>query len=93
MATGGHDGVVRGYLVLSLVASIVLTVLVNVVLWIVPGVGERVGEALKRFAERMKPPTEESNRSAVRVVFPWRVMLVASLMVTVLLNLLVWVTR
>jgi hypothetical protein len=84
---------VRGYLVLSIVLSIVLTVVVNLVLWILPGAGERVGEALRRTAERAKPPPDESSRSAVRVVVPWRLMLIASLLVTLVLNLLLWLAR
>jgi hypothetical protein len=87
-------GVVPHFLVLSLLASMVLTVLVNVVLWIFPGVGKRVEEAFRRASDRTRPPpTDEPSRSAVRVVFPWRFMLVASLVVTVLLNLVVWLNR
>jgi hypothetical protein len=58
-----------------------------------PGVGQRVEEALRRAAERTTPPTDEARRSAVRVVFPWRLMVIGSLVVTVLLNLLLWLIR
>jgi hypothetical protein len=79
--------------VLSLVASIVLTVLVNVALWIFPRVGERFEESLRRAAERAKPEPDDTNRSAVRVLFPWKLMLIASLVLTLALNLLVRLTR
>jgi hypothetical protein len=80
------------YLVLSVVASIVLTVLLNVALRVIPGAGQRVDEALRRAAERVEPP-DVAKRARVRVVFPWRLMLIGSLMFTVLLNLLLWLIR
>ena len=90
---GGQDGAVPRFLVVSLVASVVLTVLVNAVLWMFPGVGQRIGEMLRRAAERTMPPSDKAGRSAVRVVFPWKLMLIGSLLVTVLLNLLLLLTR
>jgi hypothetical protein len=80
------------FLVLSVVASIVLTVLLNVALRVIPGVGQRVDEALRRAAERAEPP-DGVKRARVRVVFPWRLMLIGSLVFTVLLNLLLWLIR
>ena len=67
------------YVVLSLVASIVLTVLLNVALRVIPGIGQRVDEALRRAAERTKLPSDEPERPRVRIEFPWRLMLTASL--------------
>ena len=81
------------YVVPSLVASIVLTVLLNVALRVIPGVGDRVDEALRRAAKRTTPHSDEPGRPRVRVVFPWRLMLIGSLVLTVLLNLLLWLIR
>ena len=74
-------------------ASVVLTVPLNVALRIVPGLGQWVEDAVKRAVERTHPPAEESARPSVRVIFPWKVMLIGSLVLTVVINLLVWLIR
>jgi hypothetical protein len=81
------------FVALSLVASIVLTVLLNVALWVIPGIGQRIDEALRRAAERPKPSSGEPDRPRVRVVFPWRLMVLGSVVLTVLLNLFLWLSH
>jgi hypothetical protein len=72
----------------SIVASVVLTVALNVVLWLVPGAGRRLHESLTRLAERSAPPDgTEPGRSNVRFVFPWKAMLIGSLVLTIAINL------
>ena len=63
----------------SIVASVVLTVVLNVALRLFPGAGPR--------------PREEPDRSRVRVIVPWRLMLAGSLLLTVVLNLALWLSR
>jgi hypothetical protein len=88
--TANHDDEVPRYLVLSIVASVVLTLILNVALRVFPRGGERVEEALDRAIEATKPRHAEPAGSRVRVVFPWRLVLIGSLLLTVLLNLLLW---
>lgn len=78
-------------LVVSLVLSVVLTVLLNVVLRLFPGAGDRIGDAVERAAERARQP--DDGRPGVRVVFPWKWMLVMSLALTVVVNLLLALWR
>jgi hypothetical protein len=66
------------WLVASIVVSVVLTVVLNVALRAFPGTGEAIGR-------RLDDALSEDRR--VRVWFPWKGMLVASLVLTVLLNL------
>jgi hypothetical protein len=66
------------------VASIVLTVLLNVGLRLFPGSARRLSDAFTRRAER--PGDDEPGRSKVRVIFPWKAMLVGSLLLTLLIN-------
>jgi hypothetical protein len=74
------------FLLGSLVLSIVLTVLLNVFLRLFPSTTRRIGERLEQTFERQPSPVEEPG-TRVRVYFPWRFMLLASLVLTILLNL------
>jgi hypothetical protein len=73
------------WLVASLVLSVVLTVLVNVVLWLVPGLRERTARAV----ENLMTAVGDGDRRT-RVIVPWKAMLVASLVLTVVVNLVLW---
>jgi hypothetical protein len=71
-------------LAFSLLASIVLTVLLNVGLWLFPGVRRRLHESVTRMAERSAD--DRPDRTTVRVFFPWKAMLIGSLLLTLLIN-------
>lgn len=83
-------GAVR-WLVLSLVLSVVLTVVLNVALRAFPGAGDRAARGLARLAS---PPDDDprADRRRVRVIVPWRAMIVASIVLTILVNVLIWLT-
>jgi len=72
------------WLVASLVLSVVLTVLVNLALWRFPGLRERTARAVEGFTN------SASGDRRTRVIVPWKTMLVASIMLTVLVNLVLW---
>ena len=86
------------WLVVSIVLSIVLTVVVNLVLWLFPGAGRRVADGFGRLADdadrgaadRRAP---ERGGSHARVVVPWKAMLIGSIVLTVVLNLLLLLSR
>lgn len=71
------------WLVASLVLSVVLTVVVNVALRAFPRAGDRIGRSLTRIAE---------ERPSGGVYVPWKAMIVVSVVLTVGLNLLLWVS-
>ena len=84
------------FLVVSIVLSVVLTVVLNVLLRLFPGGGRRLGDSVQRFAERRSATwdphpydteLDRSPRSRVRVIFPWKAMLVGSIVLTIVLNL------
>jgi hypothetical protein len=77
------------WLLVSLVLSVVLTVLVNVFLLAFPDAGRRAAERLEQLAS---PAEGDGPRSSqrVRVFAPWRAMLVASVILTILVNLVLW---
>jgi hypothetical protein len=72
------------WLALSIVLSIVLSVVLNLALRAFPRAGEQVGQKLTELAG--EPP--EGG-----VAVPWKAMSVASLVLTVALNLFLWVLR
>ena len=72
------------WLVASLVLSVVLTVLVNLALWLFPGLRERTARAVEGFTN------SASGDRRTRVIVPWKAMLVASIMLTLLVNLVLW---
>ena len=78
------------WLALSIVASVVLTIVLNVALRLFPGASDR----LEREVADLASPTR-SNRtddSRVRVVVPWRAMLLVSLILTVVVNAWLWLS-
>ena len=76
------------WLAFSIVASVALTLVLNVALRVFPGARLRLHDALRRAVERADRPTDEPDGRRVHVVFPWKVMLVGSLVLTLLLNLI-----
>lgn len=81
------------WLAFSIVASIVLTVVLNLVLWTFPGIARWVGRQLFEMVERRDDVPDDTPGPRIRIWFPWRLMLVASLGLTLLLNLLAWLAR
>lgn len=73
------------WLVTSILLSVVLTVVLNVVLRAFPRLGDSAARGLDRM---LAPPAGERRR--VRVWFPWKAMLVASIALTVALNVALW---
>ena len=69
---------------MSIVLSVVLTVVLNVALRAFPGAGERIDRKLTQVVE------ERPNGG---VYVPWKAMIVVSLLLTIGLNLLLWVSR
>jgi hypothetical protein len=89
---------VPDWLLYSIVASVVLTVVLNVGLRLFPGIGRSLEDLFARMTERVDTPdrgdtpAEASDERRVRVIVPWKLMLVASLILTLLLNLLLRLT-
>ena len=77
------------WLAVSIVLSVVLTIVLNVALRAFPGAGARIGRSLAELtATKVEDPARNDGR--VRVFVPWKAMLVASLVLTILVNVLRW---
>jgi hypothetical protein len=73
------------WLVASFVLSVALTVLVNLAFWLFPGLRERTSSAVDDFVT-----TADDGDRRRRVIVPWKAMLVASLVLTAVVNLVLW---
>jgi hypothetical protein len=74
------------WLLISLGLSVVLTVLFNVVLRVFPDAGRRAARNLE--ASMWSPAVDpRPNGRRVRMLVPWKAMIVASLILTVVLNI------
>jgi hypothetical protein len=77
------------WLAVSLVLSVVLTVVLNVALRVLPSRNERAATQLPPI-DRAPVRNEASDRITARVHVPWKAMLVGSLLLTVVLNVVLW---
>ena len=78
------------WLIVSLILSVVLTLVANVALRIFPELGPRVARWFTAIIASDKPDRSLQS-SRMRVFFPWRAMIVVSIILTALLGLLRWV--
>jgi hypothetical protein len=79
------------WLALSIGLSIALTVLANVWLRASPGTRRRADEALEDLASPAPADEHEPDRR-FRVIVPWKAMLVASLALTLVINVILLAT-
>ena len=83
----------QDFLIFSLIGSIVLTVLLNLLPLLFP---KTTRKAEQRIVEKMGETIERSERAErgegprVKVFFPWKWMLLASVVLTVLVNVVGW---
>jgi len=78
----------------SIVASIVLTVALNVALRVFPGAADRLHNALARMAESAdRDARAGESQPRVRWYFPWKAMLIASIVLTIVINVLLALVR
>lgn len=87
----------QDFIVQSLIASVVLTVLLNLLPRLFPkstrkverGLHEKIEQAFAEDDSRV----EQGKKPRVRVFFPWKAMLIVSVVLTVLVNLAGFVAR
>jgi len=80
------------WLFYSLIASVVLTVVANLAIRALPGPSERGARRLQGWAEQQHDGRDEPG-GRVRVIVPWKAMIVASIVLTILLNVVLRVAR
>ena len=78
------------WLVISVGLSVILTVLLNVGLRAFPGAGDRVARSFTTFTSPSADDARTNDRS-VRVFLPWKAMILGSLILTVVVNVVLWI--
>jgi hypothetical protein len=79
------------WLLISIGLSVALTVLLNLALRAFPDAGHRVA---RNLAKLTSPKVEDArgNDCRVRVFMPWKAMILGSLILTIVINLMLWIT-
>lgn len=80
------------WLVVSIVLSVVLTVVLNAGLRLFPTANRRVTSAVTK-PDWSSPDETRTSARRVRVWMPWKAMIVGSVMLTVVVNVVLWLTR
>lgn len=81
------------WLVTSIVLSVVLTVVLNLGLRLFRGAGPRTTSPVSPVTEPRWPAPGRTGTSdrRVQVWMPWKAMLVGSLILTIVVNLVLWI--
>ncbi len=83
----------NNFLLASIIGSVVLTVLLNVLPLIFPNAAAKAQKKLEENARRAIEQHEDDQRPRVKVFFPWKTMLIISVVLTVLVNLVGFFSR
>ena len=81
------------FLTYSIIGSIVLTIIMNVLPLIFPNAAAKMQRKIEENARRAIEQHEDNNQPRVKVFFPWKAMLIGSLVLTVLVNLIGYFSR
>ncbi len=76
------------FILTSLIASVVLTLLLNILPLVFPQAAANAQRKLEEHARRSIEQHEDDNQPRVKVFFPWKVMLIGSIVLTILVNLI-----
>ena len=80
------------WLAVSLALSVLLTVLLNLGLRVFPNTGRRAAEGLTNFARSTVDGESDRTRS-VHVWAPWKAMIIGSVVLTIVINVALLLTR
>lgn len=76
------------FILYSVIGSIVLTVVLNVLPIIFPRAADKLQHKIEENARRAIEQHQDDTQPKVKVFFPWKAMLVASIVLTVVVNLI-----
>ncbi len=81
------------FILYAIIGSIVLTVLLNVIPLLFPNAADKLQKKIEENARRNIEQHHDDNQPRVKVFFPWKAMLIGSLVLTVVVNLIGWLSR
>ncbi len=76
------------FITYSIVGSIILTVLLNVLPFLFPNAAAKLQKGIEENARQAIEQHEDDNQPRVKVFFPWKAMLIGSIVLTVLVNVI-----
>ena len=82
------NAIMSDFILYSLIASVILTLVVNLLLWIFPNAATWFYRKLEEFAKQATQEQQDESTPRIRVYFPWKAMIIISIVLTVLLNLI-----
>ena len=83
----------NNFLTYSIIGSIVLTIIMNVLPLLFPNAATKMQRKIEENARRAIEQHEDDNQPSVKVFFPWKAMLIGSVVLTVLVNLIGYFSR
>ncbi len=81
------------FILYSIIGSIALTLLLNVLPLLFPNAADKLQKKIEENARSSIEKHKDNNQPRVKVFFPWKAMLIGSLVLTVLVNLIGWLSR
>jgi hypothetical protein len=81
------------FILTSIVASVVLTLLINFLPLLFPNAAAKAHQKIEEHARRTIEQYQDDNQPRVKVFFPWKAMLIGSIILTVLVNLIGLISR
>lgn len=76
------------FILYSIIGSVVLTVVLNVLPLLFPNAADKLQRKIEENARRSIEQHQNDDLPRVKVFFPWKAMLIASVVLTVVLNLI-----
>ena len=83
----------NNFLITSLIASVVLTLLLNLLPMLFPQTARKAERKIVDKVEELHRNEDAGNRPRIRVYFPWKAMLLISVVLTVMVNLVGFMAR
>ena len=81
------------FILYSIIGSVVLTILLNVLPLLFPNASDKLQKKIEENARRSIDQHQNDNQPRVKVFFPWKAMLIGSVVLTILVNLISWLSR
>ncbi len=83
----------NNFIITSIIASVVLTLVLNFLPLLFPKSAEKLHRKLEEQARAARQQNADPNRPNIKIFFPWKAMLIGSLVLTVLVNLAGFLAR
>ena len=81
------------FILYSIIGSVVLTVVLNVLPLLFPNAADKMQRKIEENARRSIEQHQNDDLPKVKVFFPWKAMLIASVVLTVVINLISFLSR